>query len=360
MDRVRFEQRVLSSAGPDLRDTDALKVALFDATHAKDAFYEQDVRETLAEARVISESWMQPQDATNTRGGTREKPGAEAHFISRELVRALAPQIASLREERFGRSDPPFPQREASVAARDTAIGEAAAWIEAESKADLVKWRTSRVPTKDVEEKIRRLVKEAGYEGYRLSLPPDLPYFGPPKMDFEKAAPTAPSTFLAKFARRITEWSKNTGIQPSLLTMHVLTGILPLLSRVRSAENKRYFELPSGRQAHMRSVTLTFNTADVTFEELREIYNYVREYLGGKGQRAPTFEDMEFWELVESLGGPPEKGIRKFWITVRDRWNAEHPGTEPLKSWEGFQDRYQRLSRRLGEGPGPFAPRPPS
>jgi hypothetical protein len=354
MDRKQFEQRVLASAGPDLRDTPALKTALFDAGREKEHFYEQDVREVLARARVISEGWMLPQDTPETvRGRARKTPGAEAYFISQEIVKALACQVALLREERFDSAAPPYTPSKPTLSARDVAISDAAAWIEAESQTDLKKWRGSRASTGDEIRVIRRLVKQAGYEGYSLSTSPDLPYFGPPHIDFQKSALTAPGTFLAKFARRISEWSKRTSIQPSLLTMHVLTGLVPLLSRVRFTENERHFELASGKQAHMRSVTLKFNTADLTFDELRKIYNDVREYLGGKGQKAPTFEDLEFWEFVESMGGPPKKEIRRFWIAVRDRWNAEHPGTQPLKSWEGFQDRYQRLARRLGLGPGP-------
>lgn len=354
MDREQFEQRVLKSAGPDLQNTPALKTALFDVGQTKEQFYEQDIREALAQARVISEGWMQPVDSTPAlRGGTRKKPGAEAHFMSRELVKSLALEVASLREERFGSTVPPFPPSDQTVAARDEAIKNAATWIEAESRADLAKWRASQASAKNPREDIGRLVKEAGYEGFSLSVSPHLPYFGPPHLDFEKAAGTAPGTFLAKLGRRSTRWSKNTNIMPGHWTMHVLTGFSPLLSRVRFTENDRAFELPSGQQARMRSVILTFNTADLTFDELREIYNDVRIFLGGRGQKAPTFEDLEFWELVRDMGGPPATGIRRFWISVRDRWNAEHPDTQPLKSWEGFQDRYQRLARRLGLGPGP-------
>jgi hypothetical protein len=97
MDRKQFEQRVLASAGPDLRDTPALKTALFDAGREKEHFYEQDVREVLARARVISEGWMLPQDTPETvRGRARKTPGAEAYFISQEIVKALACQVALL------------------------------------------------------------------------------------------------------------------------------------------------------------------------------------------------------------------------------------------------------------------------
>lgn len=358
MDRRQFEQRVLASAGPSLLGSHALKVALFDAGQAKERFYEQDVREALAQAGVLSEGWFQDAHdeagSANIRAGARKRPGAEAYFISRELVKSLAPEVASLREERFGRTVPRFPSSGRTIAARDTAIKKAAAWIENESREDLKKWREARTPDAGlIEKKIERLAKEAGYDGCSLSQSPFLPYFGPPNLDFQKQVPTAPDTFLASFARQVMQWSKNTNIMPGHWTMHVLTGFSPLLSRVRSTRNRRAFELPSGKQAHMRSMTLTFNTADLTFDELREIYNNVRTFLGGRGQKAPTFEDLEFWELVQDMEGAPEKNIRKFWTAVRDRWNAEHPGTQPLKSWEGFQDRYQRLERRLEVGPGP-------
>lgn len=358
MDRKQFEQRVLTSAGPSLLGSRALKAALFDAGQKKERFYEQDVREALAQARVLSKGRFQDAreeaDGVETRDEVRKRPGAEAYLISNELVKSLAPQVASLRKERFGSTVPRFPSSGQNIAARDAAIKKAAAWIEDESRKNLEKWREARTPDAGlIEKKIERLAKEAGYDGCSLSQSPFLPYFGPPNLDFQKQAPTAPDTFLASFARQVIQWSKNTNIMPGHWAMHVLTGFSPLLSRVRSTRNRRAFELPSGKQAHMRSMTLTFNTADLTFDELREIYNNVRVFLGGRGQKAPTFEDLEFWELVQDMEGPPEKNIRKFWTAVRDRWNAEHPGTQPLRSWEGFQDRYQRLERRLEVGPGP-------
>lgn len=358
MDRKQFEQRVLASAGPSLVGSPSLKAALFDAGQTKERFYEQDVREALAQARVLSEGRFQDarEEAGEAymRGEERKQPGAEAYFISNELVKSFAPQVASLRKEQFGSVVPPFPSSEQTIDARDAAIKKAAGWIEEESREDLKKWREARTPdARLIEKKIERLVEEAGYDGYNLSKSPFLPYFGPPDLDHQKQVPTATDTFLTSFTRQVMQWSKNTNIMPGHWTMHVLTGLSPLLSRVRSAENRRAFKLPSGKQAHMRSVTLTFNTADLTFNELREIYNNVRMFLGGRGQKAPTFEDLEFWELVQDMEGPPEKNIRKFWTAVRDRWNAEHSGTAPLKSWEGFQDRYQRLERRLQIGPGP-------
>jgi hypothetical protein len=77
---------------------------------------------------------------------------------------------------------------------------------------------------------------------------------------------------------------------------------------------------------------------------------------GCRPTRPSLLDDLEFWNLVEELGGPPQpyKGVRRFWRPVLDRWNAAHPERRPLKSWEGMQDRYERLCRRLGAEPTPF------
>jgi hypothetical protein len=50
------------------------------------------------------------------------------------------------------------------------------------------------------------------------------------------------------------------------------------------------------------------------------------------------------------MGGPPEpyQGVRDFWREVLKRWNQQHPNHAALKSWEGLQDRYQRICKRLG------------
>ena len=144
------------------------------------------------------------------------------------------------------------------------------------------------------------------------------------------------------------EWGLHLGA--SRLYSPLLTGGLPLLSRVRRTNRDRYTRLPSGKQAHLRSVTLTFNTSDVSFGELRKIYDGIKTYMGGKGIQAPTFEDLELWQLVEDLGGPPEpyRGVKDFLLGVLKKWKHGYAGDTPLKSWEGLQKRYRRVSNRLG------------
>lgn len=109
MDRPQFEQRVLASAGPYLRRSDALKVALFDAAQKNKVFREQDVREALARARVISEGSLTSRDGDGAEKVVRKERGAEAHFISRELMKALSPEIAAPQVRRTPRQGTALP-----------------------------------------------------------------------------------------------------------------------------------------------------------------------------------------------------------------------------------------------------------
>jgi hypothetical protein len=341
MNREQFEARVEASAAPELRGSDALKAAMLDVGRRPGPFYDQHVRETLLEAgkRAKRATSRKEEGAGPTR---RPEPGAEAHFISHMLIKSLAPWAEGLREEGFGHREPPFEDERA-----------AADWIERTYQEDLAQWKKiSEVSDEDYEE-IYRLAHQLGLDA--TTSVRHLQY-GRPGDDHVKNAPVSPGTFLAKFASEIQRVSRRTGLPPDALTAHVLAGAVPILSRVRSTRRDSYFTLPSGQQIRLKSVTLTFRTADLTFDELRKLYDEIRGYMGGKGVRSTDLDDLEFWNLVEELGGPPEpyKGVRRFWRQVLDSWNAAHPERRPLKSWEGLQDRYERLCKRLGAEPTPF------
>jgi hypothetical protein len=347
MNREEFEAAVEASAAPELRGSDALKAALLDVGRTGGPFYDQDVRETLLEAGKRAEQATARREEVLVTP-RRPKPGAEAHFISHMLAKNLAPWTESLREEGFRQREAPFKDE-----------GEAADYIEKTSRKDLTRWRKSTDVSDDVFKQIHRLAHQLGLDAattvrhLRYGRPGDL---------HDKSVPVAPGTFLAKLARGVEEVSRQTGLRPDALTAHVLTGAIPLLPRVRSSRRDSYFTLPSGQQIHRRSVTLTFHTADLTTDELRELHKRIKTYMGGKGVRSTDLDDLEFWNLVEEMGGPPEpyKGVRRFWLQVLERWNAAHPEKKPLKSWEGLQDRYERLCTRLGVEPIPFGVGTPS
>jgi hypothetical protein len=335
--REEFETQAVAAAGPELRGSDHLKAAIYDIGRQGGPFYHPDVVDVLQEAERRREQASLPPQHAAPRRAPRPKPGAEARFLSRVLIDSLRPWTEGLRGEGFGSPDAPFPYDE------DAAAG----YIEETSAADLARWTKARTDDSVDDEQINRLAHQMGVDVAPRAR--HLPY-GRPGDDFQKNAPVFPGTVLFKLAGEIDKVSRWTGLPPEALTAHVLTDAEPLMSRVRRTNHEKRFRLPSGKHAHLRSVTLIFRTSDLTFEELRAVYEDIKSYMGGAGVQAPTFEDFEFWELVEEMGGPPEpyQGVRDFWREVLKRWNQQHPNAAPLKSWEGLQKRYRRICTRLG------------
>jgi hypothetical protein len=337
MKREEFEDRAVEAAGPELQGSDHLKAAIYDIGRRGGPFHHPDVVDVLQEAERRREQASLPPQHTAPRRSPRPKPGAGAHFLSRMLVDGLRPWTEGLRDEGFGSPSAPYPDDEDA----------AADYIEETSASDLARWRGAGIDNGGDEEQIYRLAHQIG-----LDVAPrarHLPY-GRPGDNFQKNAPVFPGTFLFKLAGEIARVSRQTGLPQVALTAHVLTDVEPLMPRVRRTNHDNYFRLPSGKHAHLRSVSVTFRTADLTFEELRALYDDIKSYMGGEGVQAPTREDVEFWELVEAMGGPPEpyQGVRNFWREVLTKWNQQHPNRTRLKSWEGLQKRHRRICKRLG------------
>lgn len=340
MGREEFETRAEEGAGPDLRGSDYLKAAIYDYGRRKrgERFYHSDVVAVIQEASNRREQADAPQEQLAPRRSPRPKPGAEVLFISKMLVEDLKTWAEALRQQsEFNSPHPPYPDD----------LDAAADYIARTSAADRLRWGNVREDCEEDEQKIRQLADRLGVDvsiKYRF-----LPY-SRPGGGHQKTAAVFPDTFLYKLAGEVNKVSKRTGFRPDALTMHLFTGAMPLIPRVWKTEREDHPRLRPGKQAHLRSVTLTFRTADLTFKELRTIYDGIKTYMGGKGVQALTLEDFELWKLVDRAGDPPEayNGVRAFWLERLGEWNRKHSERQPLKSWEGLQDRYERICGRLG------------
>ena len=182
----------------------------------------------------------------------------------------------------------------------------------------MARWKDNREDLNDAHQQFHRLAHRLGFDATTTSR---YLRYGRPGDTHVKNASVSLGTFLAKLAREIEHVSRRSGLPPDALTAHVLTGAIPMLPRVQSTGRDSYFTLPSGQQIHLPSVTLTFRTADLSFEELRELYNEIKDYIGGKGVRSTDLDGLKLWNLVQELGGPPQpyKGVRKFWLEVLKR-----------------------------------------
>ena len=338
MKREEFEAKVEESTGPDLRGSDHLKAAIYDCGKLGGPFYHYDVAGVIQEANSRREQADAPQERLGPRRAPRPKPGAEAHAISRRLVEGLKLWAEALRQQsEFSSPHPPYPNDPEA----------AANYIERTSASDRLHWTGAREDSEEDEHQIQKLAHRLGVDvsiKYRF-LPYSRPGDGHPK-----TAAVFPGTFLYELAGEVNKVSRRTGLLAHELTAHILAGTMPLLNRVRSFNHEQSILLSSGKRARLRSVALTFYTADLSFDELKMLYDEAKTYMGRKGLQAPTLEDLELLEFVEEMGTPPQpyNGVRAYWEKALPRWNEIHPGRPPMNSWEGLQKKYKKALKRQG------------
>jgi hypothetical protein len=288
-------------------------------------------------AKEHASKWVRARrDSEDSDGTLRVElgPNAEAALASKAFAKRLEPWARRLREEGdFSGSEAPFPEDEAA----------AADWIEEQSAADRKRWIRGHSSKVDARKEIRRLAEVAGLD---VDPRPRLLKYGRPGEDHVKNAPVFPGTFLDRLARETNRVSEKTAFQPETLTGYVLTGLQPLISRVRITKSQNTCRVP-GDHILSRRVTIRFNAADVAYDEVRSLYREIREFFGAANTERLTWPEADFLLLVDSMGGPPEYGKTRFWEEVLRRWKEE-PAAQysPLNSWRAARNKYERLDGR--------------
>ena len=331
MNESDFELSVRQAA-PELAGHPALESVLEGAKTGKRPLYPYMIREVVSLARRLAKEYRLPKEATDSGSSVAFRPTAGDYFLGKLLVGGLSPWVVRLREEGFSSQEPPFEDE-----------GKAADWIEHTSSADLERWKTHRAERSGAREKIHELAREAGY---RIKLDVVFLRYGRPHDDHVKRVGTVPNTFLEKLALETEKFSKKTGLTPDALVAHILVGLNPMIPRVRSVRTENWVRLPNGQTFPIRWETLTFYAADLSYEEVRHLYSEVRDYVGGKGTKTLTFEELEYLELVEDMGGPPRERKSDFWKNVLQEWKRKHPN-EPPNSWKSAQEKFSGLKKRL-------------
>jgi hypothetical protein len=248
------------------------------------------------------------------------------------LVAKLTPWTETLREDIFGRGDPPF-----------ETVAEAADWIERTSEADLVPWREKGWERGRAREEIKRLADEHGIEiAFKNT---NLPY-QKPSSEWVGVVPTVPRTSLMKLALETQRVAKYTGLPQDALVAHVLTGVRLAAPRMRISKPQHMLPLPNGEQVFARWATVTFFARDLAYEEYRQAYNTIREHVGGKGTEGIGYRDLTFWWLMQEMDAPPQNSKTAFWKEGLRRWKQLYPHAKPDR-WEGVRKKYFDLRNRL-------------
>jgi hypothetical protein len=261
----------------------------------------------------------------------------DAAFVSRALGKRLEPWAEELREEGFGNLRAPFPEDPTA----------AAEWIEMQSKTDREHWQQRSVSIDDAwADALREVEKLVGLTGFMVRIDPRFLEYIRPRVGYRQMVRVFPGTFLERLAQETDRVAKKTAFRPEVLTGFVLTGLQPMISRARIRKTYDSCRIP-GDMIPCQSVTLEFNTADVTYDEVRTLYAEVREFFGAADKEKLSWPEYDFISLVDSMGGPPEQGKTRFWKEVQRRWR-EMPASRhsPLGSWQAARQKYARLDSR--------------
>src|SRR5918994_6551333 len=282
-----------------------------------------------ARRRAADYVWAPAKEGGETRGLS-----PDAAFISMALAKRLEPWAEELREEGFGKPCAPFPKDPMAAAER----------IEMQSKKDREQSLRQGVSMPDTQE-VREWL--AGIPDWvaRIEGKRPLEYIRP-DVEYRQRAWTYPGTFLDRLQEETDRVAEKTAFRPEVLTGFVLTGLQPMISRVRIRKISEGCRIP-GDIIPCRSVTLEFNAADVSYEEVRTLYAEIREYFGAADKEGLSWPEFDFISLVDSMGGPPEEGKVRFWEEVQRRWK-EMPVSRhsPLGSWRAARNKYARLDSR--------------
>lgn len=297
--------------------------------------HRERITEVADKARLRAGDYIPSARSREDDSQTRNNgPGPDAALLSKAFTKRLEPWASELRKEGFGSTDAPFP--------RDLAA--AADWIQQESAADRERWLQGKTSRLDAQKEIRRLADLAGLVVHTEAR--SLKYVRPDR-DHQQTVAAFPGTFLDRLARETDRVSEKTAFQPEALTGFMLTGLQPMISRIRITKADGGCSVP-GDTIPSRSVTLVFNAADVSYEEMRRLHAEVRKWFGVTDTERLGWQEFDFISLVDSMGGPPEQGKTHFWEEVLLRWEEERvsKGSRPLSSWRAARNKFERLDSR--------------
>jgi hypothetical protein len=146
--------------------------------------------------------------------------------------------------------------------------------------------------------------------------------------------------------------ARGTGFSQTSLVNLVLTGTAPILQRYKVTGHIDYQSLPTGEELNPIHINMEIWARDLTFEELRSIYNDCRETLQLKKHKLKEGKELakshqEIYQLVKANGGPPKaKGKVKFWESIKKEWNDSHPQGK-YRTWKGIKLAYDRIMSNL-------------
>ena len=348
-----LEKEICWNLANNLESIKSYKLQNTDIAHKlADYIYRSNVRD-MAQLDGLVRSLLanQSDKAGNNQSVTELTP--DTLLTSSFLAEKITPWIETIRTELFGSPTVPFKN-----------VTNSEQWIKQQEHLE---------PSLDYDamEPLLKMVYAFKEQHYPIDFQvgyPSFPYLGSDgRLNFAKIARKAPQDWSMPQMREDyrnyskLNWLENeirimtraTGFTQPSLTQFALTGTEPILPRYKSMSRRVYQSLPSGEQMQLVHVSIDINAKDLTFEELRRLYNDFRELLQLKKHRLREGVELvkshiEIYQFVKANGGPLEgKGTVKHWESMKGKWNNSHPQDKHYATWKGIKLAYDRIIRKL-------------
>lgn len=338
MNKKEFIKKVEAKVPPELEGTLYLQNAIEHITNREGEIFNTNQHQLIIEAIQLANRFKaahSTKDLDQKNNALIEgslNVTAQDLLVSDNLIQKIHPWVENLRKEIFESADPPF-QHDISGAVK---------WIEQEEQKDR---------NAIVSEERNKAIDKIEHLAQKFNIPnknvnETLPYFDG-KSEHIKIARAFPKTKLYKLLSSVKRISKATGFSQASLTMYFLTGLKPIIPRHTVTKKLNLTTLPDGEQIKRTSISIEINVTDLTFDELKTLYDNYRSSLNIKRKTPIGEEQANFYRFVTSKGGPVKgKGSKAFWKQIQQQWNKSNPDNQ-LSDETVARNKFQRIENKM-------------
>lgn len=148
---------------------------------------------------------------------------------------------------------------------------------------------------------------------------------------------------LSVLERASAKISKATGFIPATVTALILTGEIPEYKRFKVGVRENYSLLPTGESIYRNIVNIEILVSDLSFNEIKNIYDFYRNALKVTGKKRITEKQKALLAFIDDYGQPPSrdsKGHVDYWTATKEAWNLKHSDLVKYTTWEGIRKAY--------------------
>lgn len=330
MNRSDFLKAVEKQVPLELKGSKPLTVAI-DLKIKQDNYYNQDIKEVIENAGRIKINYPDIEQNKLSIIITDQDI-----LTSDYLIEKITPWVQEVRGKIFDSKEAPF----------DGDLWAGVEWIKKTSEEplpqNLQKKYAKYYEMIDVLENLKmkgEILGDYTLENKTLEFPG--------KSGWVENVAVRQQTILYTLYKAVSDMSKATGFKPYSVTAYILSGIKPIIPRASITPLFHWSDIPTGGSIYRKYLNIEINSADLSFAELKEIYDHYRQGLNIKRKKALDPESIKLYNFINDKGGLPEKkGRTAFWRKMQQEWN-QIPGNKIFNKWESLYKDYNRTKEKL-------------